>query len=175
MYDEKEIQINKPKKIKKEKRKTLKKFSIDLSIFKKINWKALLIKILIAFAVMILIIFTISRINKSTKPNTTLVEAPNDNLTYLTSTILNYYNLKKLPKNNGDSISMIFREMLDFNIIREIKPNDNDNYDVENSYIIVTKETDEYFKLRINLKWTTNELSLTQIFTCNEKNCTLKK
>ena len=98
----------------------------------------------------------------------------NDNLTYLTNTILEYYNTKKLPKKVGDSISMIFQEMRDFNIIKEIKPNEAENYDLRNSYIIITKE-DEDFKFKINLKWCNNELTFTQYITCTEKNCTLKK
>lgn len=185
MYDEKDIQINKKTKEKRKNKKEIKnkkrkinnhkKISIDLSNLKNVDWKNLIIKIIIVFAVMFLIIFTISRINKATKPKANEVINQNDNLTYLTNTLLNYYNTKKLPKNAGDSTSMILKEMLDFNIIKNIQPNEQEIYDSKNSYIIVTKQSDETFKLRINLKWSTNELTLTQLFTCTEKNCTLKK
>ncbi len=187
MYEDKNIKITKrvkPKKIKEKKVKVKKTSSkrnkIHLSniepIFKNVNWKVVLIKLIILFAILTLIVFTISRIQNINKNdnNSKSTENYQENLSYLTDTLLNYYNLKKLPKKTNDSVSMIFQEMFDFNIIKEIKPNETENYDLRNSYIIITKENED-FKFKINLKWSNNELIFTQYITCTEKNCTLKK
>lgn len=180
MYENKNIEIKKRTKTKnvKEKKPRIKKERKSRnnkihSVFQDIDWKAVILKLIILFSILFLIIFTISRIQdantkKSGENNY------NDNLTYLTNTLLNYYNTKKLPKKDGDSISMIFQEMLDFNIIKDLKPNENDTYDLKNSYIIVTKEADN-FKLKIYLVWPNGELSLTQFMTCDNQKCSLKK
>ncbi len=179
MYDEKEIKIKKPIKEKKDKSKaktSSKPNLLNKELFQKINWKSLIIKLIIVFAVMFLIIFTISRINKDTKKESlNNSQSFEDNLNYLSSKLLDYYNINKLPRNNGDSLSFLLKELVDFNIIEEIKPNDTDNYDAENSYVIITKENAEYFKLRLNLQWNNHELSYSELITCNNKKCQLKK
>ncbi len=183
MYEEKEIKYKKRKK-EKNKSKTVKQHKerkpIDLKkriynsypVLERIDWKQLFKKLAILLIVIILIIFTISRINKHYKnQNSTF----NNNLDKLIMGTLTYYQNNALPKNVGDSSSLVLEEMINLKFIDEIKDDNNKYCDYLNSYIILTKASVEEYRLKIYLKCPDKEKIKEEKMICNYNACEIKK
>lgn len=166
---------NKTKVIKKETKKTNKKKknnSALLLLLKKINWKSLALKLILLFISMILVIFTISRIKKHhEKQNETF----NNNISIISNASLEYFNNNPLPKNIGDSTSFILEEMKNLNLITEIKNDENKFCNYLDSYIILTKMTNEEYRLKIYLKCPDKNKTIEEKMICSENSCTIKK
>jgi hypothetical protein len=178
MYEEKEINY---KKVKKEKKKKIKKAQ-KKSFFKKhknkknsflskINWQQLITRLLILIIVMMLIIFTISRISKHNKKENANI---NNNLELILNATLNMYNKDNLPQNIGDSSSILLDEMINNNLISEILDDDNNSCDKIESYIIITKNKTDEYRLKIHLKCPKKEKTTEKIITCQES-CKVKE
>ncbi len=185
MYEEKEIKYQKRKKEKKtmpketkiEKEKKTKeqgkKQPISLPpVLKKIDFQKLFTELAILIFVMMLIIFTLSRIKKQQQK---LTETFKENMTSITNTALHYFEEKTLPQNTGDSTSILLEEMINLNLISEIKDEDNNPCNAMDSYILLTKTTKEDYRLKIYLKCPKKEQTLEQKVTCHNKVCNLKK
>lgn len=168
---------NKTKKevVKKETKKTNKKKknnSALLLLIKKINWKLLAIKLILLFISMMLVIFTISRIKKHhEKQNETF----NNNISIISEASLEYFSQNPLPKNIGDSTSFILEEMKNLNLISEIKNEDNKFCNYLDSYIILTKTTNEEYRLKIYLKCPDKNKTIEEKMVCTENSCFIKK
>lgn len=168
---------NKTKKeaVKKKNKKTNKKKknnSALLLLIKKINWKLLAIKLILLFMSMMLVIFTISRIKKHhEKQNETF----NNNISIISEASLEYFSHNPLPKNIGDSTSFILEEMKNLNLISEIKNEDNKFCNYLDSYIILTKTTNEEYRLKIYLKCPDKNKTIEEKMVCTENNCSIKK
>lgn len=168
---------NKTKKevVKKETKKTNKKKknnSALLLLIKKINWRLLAIKLILLFISMMLVIFTISRIKKHhEKQNETF----NNNISIISEASLEYFSYNPLPKNIGDSTSFILEEMKNLNLISEIKNEDNKFCNYLDSYIILTKTTNEEYRLKIYLKCPDKNETIEEKMICTENNCSIKK
>lgn len=195
MYEEKEIKYKKRKKEKAEKVKqeipkeekskpkkktkktileknTKKKNSTLFLLLSKINWKLLTAKLSLLFIIMMLVIFTISRIKKHhEKQNETF----NNNISIISNATLEYFENNPLPKNIGDSTSFILEEMKNLNLIGEIKNEDNKFCNYLDSYIILTKTTNEEYRLKIYLKCPDKNKTIEEKWICTEKNCSIKK
>lgn len=167
----------KPKKegVKKGTKKTNKKKknnSALLLLIKKINWKLLAIKLILLFISMMLVIFIISRIKKHhEKQNETF----NNNISIISDASLEYFSHNPLPKNIGDSTSFILEEMKNLNLISEIKNEDNKFCNYLDSYIILTKTTNEEYRLKIYLKCPDKNKTIEEKMICTENNCSIKK
>ena len=111
-----------------------------------INWYDLIKKLTILLLSIIIIIFTISRINKYNQKKAFSYE----NLTLLKNSLYDYYKNQPLPKNNGDSISLTLEQMEKLEIVKEIKEK-NELCDPLNSYTILTKTSTNEYKLKIHL------------------------
>ncbi len=111
-----------------------------------INWNDLIKKLTILLLSIIIIIFTISRINKYSHNKIVASE----NLTMLKNSIYNYLKNQPLPKNTGDSFSLTLEQMQKLEIINEIKEK-NVLCDTLNSYTILTKINANEYNLKIHL------------------------
>lgn len=165
---------NESKKNNKTKKEVIKKKnnSALLLLIKKINWKLLAIKLILLFISMMLVIFTISRIKKHhEKQNETF----NNNISIISEASLEYFSQNPLPKNIGDSTSFILEEMKNLNLISEIKNEDNKFCNYLDSYIILTKTTNEEYRLKIYLKCPDKNKTIEEKMICTKNNCSIKK
>lgn len=105
-------------------KKQLKKKNVSSLILKKINYKQLSYRLFLLLLVMMIIIFTITRIKKiEEKRNAILYK----NVESILNTTLTYFKNNDLPKNIGDSSSFILEEIKNLSYINEIK-DENEKY-----------------------------------------------
>lgn len=171
MYEEKEIKYKKRKKekVKFNFPKIEKKNTPD--IFNKINWKQLFFKLFLLVVVMILIIFVISRISKNSKENDLVI---NNNLDKITNAAISFYTYETLPHNVGDSTSLLLDEMIKKNLIDIIEDKQGNVCNTLDSYIIITKTTEEEYRLKIYLSCPKEEKTIEKDLICTT-NCQIKK
>lgn len=174
MYEEKELKYKtKPSKkikitipnIKKVKSKKNKNF------INKINWKKLGIKLLILIISMIVIIFIISRINKNIKKDEIVI---NNNLNKIVDASIKFYTIETIPHNIGDSNSMLLDEMIQKDLTERIYDKQNNECNSYNSYIIITKITNEEYRLKAYLSCPKEEKTIEKDLICTI-NCQIKK
>ena len=89
----------------------------------------------------------------------------NENIIAMKDSAKSYYTTPRLPKNVGDSVSMTLGEMLDKKIILPFTDSEGKQCDLEESYVKVTKE-DEEFVMKVNLKCSNQENYLLVIMGC---------
>ncbi len=185
MYEEKKIKLKKRKKSKQifpltskktKKKKNIKITFSHLNIFRnytfleKIDWKKLWIKLGILMLVMLLIIFTISRLNKYHKRED---EIFNNNIAKVTKSTLKYFEENPLPINIGDSSSLLIDEMIKLEILDEVK--EKDKYcDYLNSYVIFTKVSSIEYRLKTYLDCPKKKKIVEQTITCENNHCETK-
>ncbi len=182
MYEEKEIKYKKRKQEKKRMPKTKikikerkmkkKKNNYFNSVWENINWKELGIKLSLLMIIMILILYTITRVNKLLQKENAFLD---ENIENILDGTFKYYQNNALPKNIGDSSSFLLEEMKNLNLISDIK-DDQDKYcDYINSYIILTKTNVDEYRLKVYLKCHEKDKNVEKIITCQEDNCSIKK
>lgn len=171
MYEEKEIKYKKRKKRKTPKKENNFHFIKKESVFFKIDWKKLFSKLIILVGVILLIIFTISRISNSIQEKNKVM---NDNLDKITNATLEFFTKDSLPKNIGDSTSLLLDEMINKNIVEPMYDTNQKECDRANSYIILSKISNEEFKLKTYLSCPINKKSKEVIITC-KGTCDRKK
>lgn len=183
MYEEKEIKYKKRKvtKSKETKKKTkkknvnfekLSKIKIKLPTFSEnIKWKEIIIKLSVLILVMLLITFIISRINKSNIENSKVLDS---NINNIKNAMINFYNPSNLPHNIGDSNSLILDELIEKEVIKEIKDSKNKSCDSLNSYVIITKTDDIDYRLKIYLSCKKEEKTKEYDLICFDT-CQIKK
>lgn len=170
MYEEKEIKYKK-RKINKKKFKTTKTINIKPPNFiNKINWKQILIKLLVLIIVMMLIIFITSRINKNYKEKNQVL---NNNINKIIKATEKFYTNENLPHNIGDSNSLILEEMINNKLVDNIKDRDNNKCNTTDSYIIITKTTTTDYHLKVYLTCKSEEKTTEKDLICN-KTCKAK-
>lgn len=89
----------------------------------------------------------------------------NENIIAMKDAAKSYYTTPRLPKNVGDSVSMTLGEMLDKKIILPFTDSEGNQCDLEESYVKVTKE-DEEFVMKVNLKCSDQENYLLVMMGC---------
>jgi hypothetical protein len=114
---------------------------------------------------MMLIIFTISRINKHNKSEN---ENINNNIDLILASALQMYNKDNLPQNIGDSSSILLDEMINNELIKEIKDENNNSCDTIQSYLIITKNTKDEYRIKIHLKCQKREKTIENIIVCDD-------
>lgn len=187
MYEEKEIKYKKRKKekitpkrkfinpkqekVQKIKKETKRNKTNKRNITIKINWKQLIKELIVLIVAIVLIIFTISRINKHNENKNSDF---NNNIETIKEALLSYYKTNNLPLNIGDSSSFILEELHKLELVDNIK--ENDKYcDYLDSYTIITKTTNNEYRLKIYLKCPNTKKAVEEIIECNNNNCSIKK
>lgn len=168
MYEEKEIKYKKRKKETFKLQKQSKRKKTDF--FNKIDWKQLSIKLIILILFMILIIFIISRISKNSKEKDTII---NQNINTIITKTIKFYNNQNLPHNVGDSTSLLLDEMVQKNIIEVMKDKQGKTCDLNNSYIIITKITEQDYRLKVYLTCPKENKTIEKNINCAEE-CIIK-
>lgn len=119
-----------------------------------------LLKAIVVIIFLILIIFIITKVTTPDKKNNSNNSSNYDkvfseNLKAMEDAAFDYYTKDRLPKEVGDVNELTLREMINSNLLEAFTDADGNACDVNNSYIRLTKN-DEDYTLRVNLK-------------CNEK------
>ena len=119
----------------------------------------ILLKAIIVIIFIILIIFIISKVttndNSISKNNSNYDKVFSANLNKMEKAAYKYFDKDKLPKEVGENKELTLREMINQNLLEAFTDSNNKACDVNNSYIRLTKNDNDY-TLRVNLK-------------CNEK------
>lgn len=171
MYEEKEIKFKKIKNRKKKNFNLPKNHKINLPKIKMdINWKQLFTRLFILLLVMILIIFIISRINKNNQQKDLII---NNNIEKIINASLKYYKKDNLPKNIGDSSSLLLNEMVEKKLITDIKDKNNNKCNASNSYIIINKIKETDYRLKIYLSCPKEEKTIEKDLIC-DYSCQIK-
>ena len=112
-----------------------------------INWKDIIIKI-IMFALFILLLIVLFP-----KPNLDVFydSVYSNNIKTMQEAARNYYTVDKLPKNVGDKSSMTLKEMIDNKMIIRFTDKDGKTCDESNSKVEVTKLSDSEYSLKVQL------------------------
>lgn len=79
-----------------------------------------------------------------------------DNILMMKDAAKDYYTTERLPKNVGDSVSMTLGEMLDKNLIVPFTDSNGNQCDLEESYVKVTNNDEEYL-MKVNLSCSDQE------------------
>ncbi len=114
----------------------------------KINWKSLLIKMVILLVVIFLILWFISIINKKKQ------DVPSNigtNLKIMQEAASEYFTGSKLPENLNGKVSITLKEMIDSKLIIEFKDQNGKACDLTNSYAEATKVSDEDYTIKVKL------------------------
>ncbi len=175
MYDEKEIKYKKRKKKTTKNKINLKKIpninfnwnTIIPPIVKKINYKQLSLRLSLLLLVMMSVIFLLSRINKQ---NTQINEKFDENIMLITNAVIESLEEKDLPINIGNSVFFTLNE-IKTDLFHEIKDENNDLCNIEESYINITKTAEMEYTLKIYLKCPKKEKIIEQKLFCTASNC----
>lgn len=116
----------------------------------KIDWKSLLLKLVLIILAILLIIW----IFPMPKLDTFYSKVYNDNLQTMKSAAKSYYTVDNLPANIGESATLKLQDMLDKKLIVEFVDKDNKTCDNNNSYVQVTKTTTTDYVLKVQLACT---------------------
>lgn len=138
-------------------------------ILDKIKWRHLGLKLLITILVILLIIFTISRINKEHHKQE---EKLTNNINIIVEEAIKYYTTNNtFPKNIGDSSSLLLNEMKELKLINEIKDSNGKSCNFLDSYILLTKSTKDEYRLKVYLKCSKQEKTEEKILNCPNNIC----
>lgn len=115
----------------------------------------ILLKAIVVIIFLILIIFIITKV--TTKDTTSNSVSSNydkvfsENLEAMENAAFSYFTKDRLPTEVGDVKETTLREMVNSNLLEAFTDADGNSCDVNNSYIRLTKNDDDY-TLRVNLK-----------------------
>ena len=116
----------------------------------------ILLKAIVVIIFLILIVFIITKLTSSNKESDNKVSSNYDkvfseNLEKMESAAFSYYKKDKLPLEVGDKEELTLRHMVNRNLLEAFTDADGKSCDVNNSYIRLTKNEDDY-TLKVNLK-----------------------
>lgn len=109
------------------------------------NWLKIAIEVLIIFIFVLILVWIFPMPGKNTNSNY------DENFETFRSAAKSYFTVDKLPKNVGDTVRMSLDEMIEKNIIRELKDEKGKSCDVSKSYVLVSKISDTNYQLRVEL------------------------
>lgn len=118
-----------------------------------INWKDLIIKIVMFVLFILLLVKLFPKVNLDVFYDSVY----NNNIKEMKEAARNYYTVDRLPVNVGDKSSMTLKEMFDNNYLIRFTDKNGDTCDERNSKVEVTKLSDKEYSLKVQL-------------TCNDKN-----
>ncbi len=117
----------------------------------------ILLKAIVVIIFLILIIFIITKLTSSNKESNANRASSNydkvfsENLEKMESAAFNYYTKDNLPKEVGEKVELTLRDMVNRNLLVAFTDADGKSCDVNNSYIRLTKNDNDY-TLKVNLK-----------------------
>ena len=119
--------------------KKIKKFEVD--------WKSLIIKIIILLLVLCLIIWIISLFKKDNKKPSNIGE----NLTIMKEAAEEYFTISKLPTEVNGKTRITLDEMIKNKLVLEIKDQKGKTCNKKDSYAEATKLNDEDYSIKVKL------------------------
>ena len=127
----------------------------------------ILLKAIVVIIFLILIIFIITKVttpnNNTTKSSSNYDKVFSENLKDMENAAYEYYTTDRLPKEIGDVNELTLRDMINSNLLEAFTDADGKACDVNNSFIRLTKNDDDY-TLRVNLECAKKEdYSLTKV------------
>lgn len=90
----------------------------------------------------------------------------NENIIAMKDAAKSYYTTPRLPQNVGDKVKMTLGEMLDKKIILPFTDKNGKACDKEKSYVEITKENEEEYIMKVNLKCSSEENYLLVYMGC---------
>lgn len=116
----------------------------------------ILLKAIVVIIFLILIVFIITKLTSSNKESGNKASSNYDkvfseNLEKMESAAFSYYKKDKLPLEVGQKEELTLRDMVNRNLLEAFTDADGKSCDVNNSYIRLTKNDDDY-TLKVNLK-----------------------
>ena len=128
-----------------------------------INWKDLIVKIIFFVIFVLILMWLFPKV-----PNMTAFYSNvfRENISYMQDAAKSYYTNERLPKNIGDTSEMTLQDMIDKNLIIPFVDKDGNPCDTNESYVQVTKESDEEYSLKVNLVCDTEKSYIIEILGC---------
>ena len=90
-----------------------------------------------------------------------------ENIKYMQEAGESYFTDDKMPKEVGQEVKMTLSQMIDKKLIIPFVDEDGNSCDVYNSYVSITKQEDESYQLKTNLKCNTEEDYTIKILGCH--------
>ena len=101
-----------------------------------------------------------------------------ENIKYMQEAGENYFTDDKMPKEVGQQVKMTLSQMIDAKLIIPFVDEDGNSCDIYNSYVTITKQEDESYILKTNLKCNKEEDYTIKILGCHtyckDKTCEKK-
>lgn len=119
----------------------VRKFSLD--------WKSLIVKLLVIFAVLFIALWLFSLVKKDNK--TSNVSNIGENLARMQTVALEYFKGSKLPEGVNGKKKISLQEMFDTKLMVEFKDQDGNACDTTNSFAEATKINDEDYTIKVKL------------------------
>ena len=115
----------------------------------------ILLKAIVVIIFLILIIFIITKVTEpsknTTKSSSNYDKVFSENLEAMEKAAYSYFTTDRLPKELGEVNELTLREMINSNLLNAFTDADGNACDVNNSFIRLTKNEDDY-TLRVNLE-----------------------
>ena len=135
---------------------------------KKINWLSLFIKIVIAFAFILIIVWLVSKLINRNKLSDTF----KNNINNMETVAVKYFKDIDLPTKQGESIKVTLGEMIEKELIVSVKTSEGGKCDTKDSYSKITRKKDNY-EVETRLECGKEKNTITRKFIFNDcKNCT---
>lgn len=135
---------------------------------KKINWLSLFIKIVIAFAFILIIVWLVSKLINRNKLSDTF----KNNINNMEIVAVKYFKDVDLPIKQGESIKITLGEMIEKELIVSVKTSEGGKCDTQNSYSKITRKKDNY-EVETRLECGKEKNTITRKFSFKDcKNCT---
>lgn len=119
----------------------------DNNVKLKIDWKSLILKLILVLLVVLLIIW----IFPMPKLDTFYNKVYNDNLNTMKEVSENYFTSDKLPGKTGDSVTLKLQDMLDKKLLTNFTDKNNNQCSNTNSFATVTKTDNSNYVLKVQL------------------------
>lgn len=113
----------------------------------KVDWKSLVLKLVLILLVILLIIW----IFPMPKLDTFYNKVYNDNLNTMKEASENYFTSDKLPSKTGDSVTIKLQDMLDKKLVTNFTDKNNNQCSNTNSFATVTKTDNSNYVLKVQL------------------------
>lgn len=135
---------------------------------KKINWLSLFIKIVIAFAFILIIVWLVSKLINRNKLSDTF----KNNINNMETVAVKYFKDIDLPTKQGESIKITLDEMIEKELIVSAQTSEGEKCNTKDSYSKITRKKDNY-EVETRLECGKEENTITRKFSINDcKNCT---
>ena len=112
-----------------------------------INWKDIIIKVILLILFILLLLWIFPR----PKLDVFYDSVYTNNIKTMKEAARNYYTIDRLPKQVGEQSSMTLKEMVDNHMIIRFTDKDGNTCDETNSKVVVTKNSDNEYVLKVQL------------------------